>query len=65
MGESIGSKGLAGASEAWGGPQEGRESRESSIAPVNGPQEQYCSSYNRKKPLIDFGRFFIYNPCRE
>jgi len=61
-----------GRSEAWEGP---RESRESSIAPVEGPyepqepqgspQEQYCSSCNRKKPLIDFGRFFTYNTCRE
>jgi hypothetical protein len=48
-----------GASKAWEGP---RESRESSIAP---PQEQYCSSCNRKKPLIAFGQFFTCNTCRE
>jgi hypothetical protein len=54
-GESTGGKGLAGASEAWKGPQEIRES----------PQEQYCSSCNRKKPLADFGQFFTCNTCRE
>jgi hypothetical protein len=61
-GKGTGSKGLTGASEAWEGP---RESRESSIVPVNGPQEQYCSSCNRKKPLTDFGQFFTCNTCRE
>jgi hypothetical protein len=54
-GESTGGKGLAGESEAWKGPQEIRES----------PQEQYCSSCNRKKPLTDFGQFFTCNACRE
>jgi hypothetical protein len=58
-------EGLAGENEAWEGQQESREIRESSIAPVNGPQEQYCFSCNRKKPLIDFGRFFTCNACRE
>jgi hypothetical protein len=61
-GESTGGKGLAGASEAWEGLQ---ESRESSIALVNGPQEQYCFSCNRKKPLIDFGQFFTCNTYRK
>ena len=46
---------FAGESEAWEGPQEIRKS----------PQEQYCSSCNRKKPLTDFGRFFTCNACRE
>jgi hypothetical protein len=41
--------------KAWEGPQEIRKS----------PQEQYCSSCNRKKPLTDFGQFFTYNTCRE
>jgi hypothetical protein len=54
-GENTGGKGLAGASEAWKGPQETQES----------PQEQYCSSCNRKKPLTDFGQFFTCNTCRE
>jgi hypothetical protein len=71
-GEGTGSKGLTGASGAWEHP---RESRESSIAPVEGPyelqetrespQEQYCSSCNRRKPLTDFGQFFTCNTCRE
>jgi hypothetical protein len=25
------------------------------------PTDQFCSSYNQKKPLIDFGRFLTYN----
>jgi hypothetical protein len=29
------------------------------------PIDQFCSSYNQKKPLIDFGRFLTYNPCRQ
>ena len=57
--EGTGGRGLTGASEAWEGP---RESRESSIAP---PPEQYCSSCNRKKPLIAFGQFFTCDTCRE
>jgi hypothetical protein len=71
-GPREGRKGSTGRSEAWEGPQ---ESRESSIAPVNSPQEpqetqespqeQYCSSCNRKKPLSDFGQFFTCNKCRE
>jgi hypothetical protein len=28
------------------------------------PIDWFCSSYNQKKPLIDFGRFLTYNPCR-
>jgi hypothetical protein len=43
---------FTGENRAWEGPQESQETRESSIAP---PQEQYCSSCNRKKPLTDFG----------
>ena len=54
-GESTGDKGPTGASEAWEGLQEIRKS----------PQEQYCSSCNRKKPLTDFGQFFTCNACRE
>jgi hypothetical protein len=27
------------------------------------PIDRFCSSYNQKKPLIDFGRFLTYNPC--
>ena len=25
--------------------------------PTDEPMDQFCSSYNQKKPLIDFGRF--------
>jgi hypothetical protein len=45
-------RGLRGASKAWEGSQES-------------PQEQYYSSCNRKKPLINVGRFFTCNTCRE
>jgi hypothetical protein len=29
------------------------------------PIDQFCSSCNQKKLLIDFGRFLTYNPCRQ
>jgi hypothetical protein len=29
------------------------------------PIDRFYSSYNQKKPLIDFGRFLTYNPCRQ
>jgi hypothetical protein len=29
------------------------------------PIDRFCSFYNQKKPLIDFGRFLTYNPCRQ
>jgi hypothetical protein len=29
------------------------------------PIDQYCSSCNQKKPVIDFGRFLTCNPCRQ
>ena len=29
------------------------------------PTDQFCSSCNQKKPLIDFGRFLTYNTCRQ
>jgi hypothetical protein len=44
--------------ESWGGSI---GVRDRSI----GPQDQYCSSCNRKKPLLDFGRFFTCNTCRQ
>jgi hypothetical protein len=29
------------------------------------PTDQFCSSCNQKKPLIDFGRFLTCNACRQ
>jgi hypothetical protein len=29
------------------------------------PIDQFCSSCNQKKPLIDFGRFLTCNTCRQ
>jgi hypothetical protein len=29
------------------------------------PIDRVCSSYNQKKPPIDFGRFLTYNPYRQ
>jgi hypothetical protein len=55
-------EGFAGRSEAWEGLQEIRKSPQE---PRESPQEQYCSSCNRKKPLTDFGQFFTYNTYRE
>jgi molybdenum cofactor biosynthesis enzyme MoaA len=34
---------------------------ESSIGVIDGLTDQFCSSCNQKKPLIDFGCFFICN----
>lgn len=51
-----------GVGESSTGPQ---ESRESSIAPVNGLQDQFCSSCNQKKLLTNFGRFLTCSTCRE
>jgi hypothetical protein len=30
-------------------------------SPMGEPTDQFYSSYNQKKPLIDFGRFLTYN----
>jgi hypothetical protein len=30
-------------------------------SPMNKPTDQFYSSYNQKKPFIDFGRFLTYN----
>ncbi|KAH8775822.1 hypothetical protein BGZ57DRAFT_1004729 [Hyaloscypha finlandica] len=67
-GAMDGEEGSASESEAWKGPQESGDkniNREESLRGSTGPQEQYCSSCNQKKPLIDFGRFLTCNPCRE
>ncbi|PMD45830.1 hypothetical protein L207DRAFT_508591 [Hyaloscypha variabilis F] len=67
-----GGEGYTGVDEAWEGEsevwEEVTDERESSISPANSPQEpqeQYCSSCNQKKPLLDFGRFLTCNTCRE
>ena len=64
-----------GESEGWDGPQ--REQDEpmgdstgdptgDSIGDSTGePIDQFCSSCNQKKALIDFGRFLTCNPCRQ
>jgi hypothetical protein len=54
--ESIRSS--TGLQKSWGGSTGVTESS-------TGLQEQYCSSCNQKKPLIDFGRFFTCNTCRQ
>jgi hypothetical protein len=68
-------EGSVGESKGWDGPQ--REQDEpmgdstgdptgDSIGDSTGePIDQFCSSCNQKKPLIDFGRFLTYNPCRQ
>jgi hypothetical protein len=53
MGEPMGE------GEAWDGPQIEQDE------PINEPIDQYYSSYNQKKPLIAFGGFLTYNPCRQ
>jgi len=34
---------------------------EPTYSPMGEPTDQFYSSYNQKKPLIDFGRFLTYN----
>jgi hypothetical protein len=67
-----GSTGLQGSASVRGestGPQESLQSSASVRGESTGPQEslqdQYCSSCNQKKPLIDFGRFLTCNNCRK
>jgi hypothetical protein len=58
----------AGKSKAWEGAtgnSTGNKGLAGASEACEGPQEQYCSSCNRKKPLIDFGWFFTYNIYRE
>jgi hypothetical protein len=33
--------------------------------PIGDPTDQFCSSCNQKKPLIDFRRFLTCNACRQ
>jgi hypothetical protein len=67
-----GSTGLQGSASVRGestGPQESLQSSASVRGESTGPQEslqdQYCSSCNQKKPLIDFSRFLTCNNCRK
>jgi hypothetical protein len=50
-----------GESEGWDGPQREQDKPMGDSTPI----DQFCSSCNQKKPLIDFGRFLTYNPCRQ
>jgi hypothetical protein len=56
-------------SDGWDGSQRGSEGWDEPIGDPTGDSisisiDQFYSSYNQKKPLIDFGRFLTYNPCR-
>jgi hypothetical protein len=53
-------------SRGWVGPREsstGTREKEGSGS-TDKLTDQYCSSCNQKKPLLEFGRFFTYNACR-
>jgi hypothetical protein len=52
-------------SEGWDGLQREQEDSTGISKSSMGPQDQYCSSCNQKKPLITFGRFLTYNICRQ
>jgi hypothetical protein len=52
-----------GESEGWDGRQ--REQDEPMGGSTGDSIDQFCSSCNQKKPLIDFGRFLTCNPCRQ
>jgi hypothetical protein len=58
-----------GGSDGWDGLQRGSEACDSpqieQDEPIDEPINQYCSSCNQKKPLIDFGRFLTCNSCRQ
>jgi hypothetical protein len=74
MGESEGWEDSAGEGEAWNSPQRGGAVDEPIDEPTDEPVEerqltdepidQYCSSCNQKKPLIDFGRFLTCVACQ-
>jgi hypothetical protein len=63
-------------SKGCNGPQTGSEGCDEPIGGSTGdpigdsignsmPIDRFCSSYNQKKPLIDFGRFLTYNPYQQ
>ena len=59
-------------SEAWDSPQREQEDPMGESEGWDGlqreqdePMDQFCSSCNQKKPLIDFGRFLTCNACRQ
>jgi hypothetical protein len=58
MGDPIGDPmgGPTGMGDPTGGP---------TGSPIEELTDQFCSSYNQKKPLIDFGQFLTYNACRQ
>jgi hypothetical protein len=60
--------GVRGGSMGMGSPMGGPTNTGSPIGGPIGtgePTDQFCSSCNQKKPLIDFGRFLTYNACRQ
>jgi hypothetical protein len=71
MDQEEGWDGLQRGSEGWDGSQReqdeltGEPIGEPIHKPICKPVDQYCSSCNQKKPLIDFGRFLTYNTCRQ
>jgi hypothetical protein len=76
---SKGWEGATGGSEAWEssqgeeeevadreGSHEGLTDRSKGLEEATDePTDQFCSSCNQKKPLLEFGRFFTCNPCRQ
>ena len=62
-----------GESKTWDGLQREQDeptgsptgTGEPTCGPTGEPTNQFCSSYNQKKPLIDFGRFLTCNACRQ
>ena len=57
---------MRGGSMGTGSPMGGPTNTGSPIGGSTGtgePTDQFCSSCNQKKPLIDFGRFLTCNAC--
>jgi hypothetical protein len=51
--------------ESWDSPQERWDGSTAVAESSTGLQDQYCSSCNQKKPVIEFGRFLTCNMCRQ
>jgi hypothetical protein len=71
-GEGEACDSLQGGSDGWDGSQRGSEGWDEPIGDPIGDStsdsisiDQFCSSCNQKKPLIDFSRFLTCNACRQ
>ena len=59
-----GNEGCDGPQREQDGPTGGPTGTGKPTGEPDEPIDQFCSSCNQKKPLIDFGRFLTCNACR-